>query len=272
MQPRIRRLVLVLGLALVTALVATVTSASADVTATRSAKKVARAIAQKPKAVRTARWVKLPPRGQPAAISTSKLVGFPRAGKSYGVLSTGDATMLDDVNEVEDLSHDNGGPVFRGGAMDAVVLRVDLRVPRRARCLSFSFRYLSEEYDEFIDTEFNDGFLAEMRRSTWRTSATDPRVNAPRNIAFDRQRTPITVNSTGDFSVTPERAASTTYDGGTRRLRASRKLTKSDRRKRRARVFFSVFDQGDREYDSSVVIDRLQVNRRRPCRSGASLD
>ena len=242
--------------------------AGADVRATRKAKSVARAMTAKPSLIRTARWVKLPPRGNPAAVSTSPLVGFPRAGRSYAVLSTGDATAIDDENEQEDLSSDNGGPDYRG-AMDAAVLRVDLRVPRRANCLSFSFRYLSEEYDEFVDTEFNDGFLAEIRRSTWRVGAGDPRVRAPHNIAFDRERTPITVNSTGDFSVTPERAARTTYDGGTRRLRASRKLPRGARR---ARMTFSIFDQGDREYDSTVVIDRLTVNRRTPCRSGASLD
>lgn len=242
-------------------------SSNAAVVSTRNAERVAKAMAADPSVVRGARFVKLPPRGFPAAVSSSRLVGFPRAGKTFGVLSTGRATWIDNDNDEDDLSFDNGGVRYRG-TRDTVVLRVDLNVPRSARCLSFSFRFLSEEYDEFIDSEFNDAFVAELDRNTWSGSGTQSAiVRAPHNFAFARSKKLITVNSTGNFNVTNSRARGTTYDAGTRRLRASRPITPG-----RHSVYFSIFDQGDRQYDSSVVLDRLAVNRRTPCVSGASLD
>ncbi|HEX2086741.1 MAG TPA: choice-of-anchor L domain-containing protein [Solirubrobacteraceae bacterium] len=255
-----RRLVLAVLIAAVAA-----APASAAVTPTRSAKKVARAMVAKPGLLRGARFVKLPPQGKPAAVATTRLAGFRPHRRTFGVLSTGDATLLDDPDEQDDLSTDNAGSPYRGAAADAVVLRLDLRAPRRANCLSFSFRFLSEEYDEFVDTEFNDAFLAELRRSTWRSEPADPRVRAPRNFARDRRRLPISVNGTGDFAVDERRAAGTTYDGATRTLRAARRVRPG---RRRHRLFLSIFDQGDHQYDSSVVVDRLRIDRRRRCRSG----
>lgn len=240
--------------------------APGEVTATRSAKSIARAITGQSGLVRGAQWVKLPPNGNPAAVSTDRLAGFPRGDSRYAVLSTGDATKLNNANDAPDLSHDNGGTNYRG-TRDSVVLRVDLTVPRNMRCVSVTFRFLSEEYDEFIDSPFNDAFVAELGRHSWRSPTNSSRIRAPHNFAFDREKKLITVNSTGDFSVTADRARGTTYDAGTRRLRASRLV-----RPGRQRIYLSIFDQGDRQYDSAVLIDRLRAENRRPCRSGATLD
>lgn len=257
----------VLAAAALTACFAGTVPAEAAVTGTRNATSIARAMATSPSIVRSARFVKRPPRGIPAAVSTSKLVGFPRKGNSFAVLSSGNATRIDNENAEEDLSFNNGGFRYRG-TRDTVVLRVDLQVPSYARCLSFSFRFLSEEYNEFIDTEFNDAFLAELDRNTWSGSGTQSAiVKAPNNFAFARNKRLITVNSTGDFNVTDSRARGTTYDAGTRRLRASRRITPG-----RHSVYFTIFDQGDRQYDSAVVLDALTAGRRLPCVAGASLD
>ena len=238
--------------------------ASAAVTGTTSAKKLAKAIVAKRSLLKGARFVRRPSQGSPTAISTTKLAGFPRQRRSFGVLSTGDATLLTAANEQDDLSTDNAGAPYRGAAVDAVVLRIDLKAPPRANCLSFAFRFLSEEYDEFVDTEFNDAFVAEVGRSTWRSDPADPRIRAPRNFARDRRRVPISVNGTGDFSVTPQGATGTTYDGATRTLRARKRVKPG----RRVKLFLSIFDQGDHQYDSSVAVDRLTIDRRKRCRTG----
>jgi hypothetical protein len=233
---------------------------------TRQAEKVARAIAHKPSQVVSAAWLKKPQRTGFAAVSTTKLVGFPRSGSSFALLSSGDASKADNPNNEADMSTDLRGPVFRG-TRDTTVLRVDLRAPRGSRCLSFSFRFLSDEFDEFVNTDFNDAFIASYRRAAWSSAPGSAIIKAPNNFAFDRERKPITVNSTGDFSVTAARARGTTYDAGTRRLRASRSIKPGVHR-----IYFSIFDQGDRQFDSTVVLDRLVANDRKPCVSGAELD
>lgn len=214
--------------------------AHAAVAPTQSAGELAAAMTGQSGLVRGARFVHRPPEGRYAAVATSDLVGFPRQGASYAILSTGDATLIEHANDSAATSTDNGGEPYRG-TVDTVVLRVDLAVPRSARCLSFSFRFLSEEFDEFVGSDFNDGFLAELDRSTWSSRPDAPDVAAPRNFAVDREHRRITVNSTGDFSVTAARASGTTYDGATRRLRASEPITPG-----RHSLYLTIFDQGDR--------------------------
>jgi hypothetical protein len=252
-----RRLTLVAVLLVAVAVPAA--PASGTVTATRSAKKVARAIVAKPGVLRGARFVKLPPQGNPAAVSTTKFNGFSRNRGAFGVLSTGDATLLDDPNEQDDLSTDNAGAPYRGAAVDAVVLRLDLRAPARANCLRFAFKLFSEEYDEFVDTEFNDVFTAEVRRLRWRSDPADSRTKRRKNTL---RGVPITVSGTGRRQTAIAPAAGTTYDGATRSLRASRRV----RPGRRTRLFLSIFDQGDHQYDTTVALDRLTIDRRKRCR------
>jgi hypothetical protein len=147
-------------------------------------------------------------------------------------------------------------------------MRLDLQVPKGANCLSFRFRFLSEEFPEFVDDIFNDAFIAELDRSTWDASSKqDPTVTAPRNFAADAAGRPIRVNSIGNTSVAASRAEGTTYDAATRLLRASTRVTPG-----RHHLYFSIFDQGDRIYDSAVFIDKLVAARRSSCRSGAVAD
>ena len=143
-------------------------------------------------------------------------------------------------------------------------MRVDLRVPSGANCLSFDFRFLSEEYPEFVGDLFNDAFVAELGRSTW-TAGTkdDPEITAPDNFARDIQGNPIRVNRVGDTTMTAARAKGTTYDGATRRLRASTPIRPGNRR-----LYLSIFDQGDRIYDSAVFVDNLRTSRASKCRTG----
>lgn len=242
------------------------TPATASVNSTKSATKVARAIVKDSSQLRSARWIKRPPSGRYAAVSSSKIAGFPRAGSTFGMLSSGDATKITSANSEEDLTTNNHGLPYRG-TRDTVILRIDINAPSNARCLSLNFRFLSEEYPEFIDSEFNDAFIAELDKSNWNAATGGGRIKAPRNFAKVGADRNVSVNGAGNFAVTPGRASGTTYDAATRRLRASTPITPG-----RHSVFLTIFDQGDHQYDSTVILDRLVAGPRTPCVSGASLN
>ena len=100
-----------------------------------------------------------------------------------------------------------------------MILKIDLNVPAGVNCLSsFDFRYLSEEYPEFVGSAFNDAFIAELDNSTWTTNGSD--IDAPNNFAFDPANNEISINAAGVTSMTSGFAVGTTYDGATPRLRA----------------------------------------------------
>jgi hypothetical protein len=228
-----------------------------------SATPVARAIARDPGLVRRAVFSALPPSAKPAAVSTTRLGGFPTAGTSFAILSTGNARLAPRPNSDPDAGSESRGPSIRG-ARDVLILRVDLRVPKGANCLSFDFRFLSEEFPEFVGDQFNDAFIAELGRSTWDASSKqDPTVTAPRNFATDLKGSPIRINTTGVTGMTAARAKGTTYDGATRKLRASTPVRPGNRK-----LYLSVFDQGDRIYDSAVFLDNLRASRAQACRTG----
>ena len=244
------------------------TPATAAVTSTKSATKIARAIVKDSSQLRSARWIKRPLSGRPAAVSSSKIAGFPVSGggSTFGLLSTGDATKIRSSNSEEDLSHNNRGFKYRG-TRDTIILRIDITAPRNARCLSLNFRFLSEEYPEYIDSEFNDAFIAEVDKTTWNAATGGGKIIAPRNFAKVGAGRNVSVNGAGNFAVLPARAKNTTYDAGTRRLRASTPITPG-----RHSVYLTIFDQGDHQYDSTVMLDRMVAGPRTPCVSGASLN
>jgi hypothetical protein len=209
----------------------------------------------------------IPPSSHPAALSTTRLAGFPRHGKSYAILSNGDSRFAARRNSSSSSSGAGLGPLIRG-ARDVLIMRVYLRVPRNANCLSFSFRFLSEEFPEFVNDIYNDAFIAELDDSDWDASGpADPTITADRNFAVDSAGRPIRVNAVGDTSLSSANARGTTYDGATRILRASTPITPG-----RHSLYLSIFDQGDRAYDSAVFIDRLRVKRDGNCQTGVVVD
>jgi len=228
--------------------------------------KAARAIAG-PKSVRSAVFAARPPYGVVAARSTKRLAGFPRQGNSYLILSNGDARFADNNNSSPSTGKNAGGPAIRGNR-DVTIFRLNIRVPKGRNCLSFRFRFLTEEFPEFVGTRFNDGFIAELDETTWDSRTVgDPTIEAPRNFAQDADGNLITVNGTGAANVTKARAKGTTYDGATRILRASTRVTPGGHR-----LYLSLFDQGDRQYDSAVFVDRLTFAKEATCESGVVVD
>ena len=230
----------------------------------RAAKTLARAIVADPRIIRRAAFSVLPPGGNPAAVSTTPLARFPRAGDSFGMLSTGDATVAGNPNSAPDTSTATNGPFLRG-ARDVTIFKIKFKRPKGANCLSIRFRFLSEEFPEFKDSEFNDGFIAELDKSTWRAASNeDPTVMAPRNFAIGSNGQRVSVNRTSPATVKAKRAKGTTYDAATRLLRASAPVGGGSVHT----VYFSIFDQGDRLYDSAVFLDRMTVDKQSNCKSG----
>ena len=230
----------------------------------RAARTLARAIVADPSIIRRAAFSVLPPGGNPAAVSTTPLARFPRAGDSFGILSTGNATDAAKPNTAPDTSTTLNGPFLRG-ARDVTIFKIKFKAPKGANCLSIRFRFLSEEFPEFKDSEFNDGFIAELDKSTWKAASNDdPTIVAPRNFAVGSNGQRVSVNRTSAAAVKAKRAKGTTYDAATRLLRASTPVGSGSVHT----VYFSIFDQGDRLYDSSVFLDRMTVDKQSSCKSG----
>ncbi len=211
-----------------------------------------------------AKFVTTPPGGAPVAISNQRLSGFPRRGGSFAILSTGCALLADNPNKSGSSGCRDGGLKIRG-ARDVTIWRLRIRVPKDANCLSFRFKFLSEEYPEYVGSIFNDAFIAELSRAPkWNASGSvDPTIRAPRDFAKTRDGKLISVNGTGVARVTRRAAHGTTYDAATGKLRAATPVRPGVHL-----LHLSIFDQGDRQYDSAVFIDRLLVHKAKHCRSG----
>jgi hypothetical protein len=233
----------------------------------KGATELAKSLARNHRQVKRGRFSIIPPGGRPAAISTTRLAGFPRHGKSYAILSNGDSRFAGSRNTSASFGRGAGGPFVRG-TRDLTIFRIDLRVPEGVNCLSFAYRFLSEEFPEFVNSEFNDAFIAEEGSTSWTArSNEDPTIDAPGNFAKDPNGRNISVNQAGAFTVEAENARGTTYDGATPILRASTPIGRGTRT-----VYLSIFDQGDRHYDSAVFVDNLRLFESSSCTTGTVVD
>lgn len=197
-----------------------------------------------------------------AGVGDSALTGFPTNGDTFAILSTGEVTAVDQPGTFA--STGLGGAPVRGNTdRDVTILTVDLAVPAEANCLTFDFRFLSEEFPRYVNTAYNDAFIAELDNSTWTTAGST--ITAPDNFAFDADGQVVSINSTGLGGMTPEVGAGTAFDGGidggnntdgaaTTLLSASTAVTPGEHT-----VYFSLFDQGDTALDSAVFLDNLVV-------------
>lgn len=220
---------------------------------TTNAKSIANVVTRNTEWVTGASFVAVPPSGTPNAVSDTALTGFPTNGAKYGILTTGDAKVANAPNNSGGTGFNNGGANVRGDTdYDVTILKTVLAVPSGVNCLAIDFRFLSEEYPEFVGSIFNDAFIAELDNSTWTTSGST--INAPDNFAFDPDGNVISINSTGATSVTAAAAAGTTYDAATPRLQAKTPITPGTHS-----LYLSIFDQGDRIYDSAAFIDNLRL-------------
>ena len=268
-MPRSLKCLVIASVVSVAALGALAAPALATITTTRTSSTIASAIVADTSTISGSAFTPLPaeiaPTGfsgeEPNATSDSALGGFPTNGANYGILTTGDATLADDANgsgsDGVGLGGDNGTTVRGDNDFDVTVLQVNLNVPANVNCMTVDFRFLSEEFPEFVGSSVNDAFVAELDTSDWSTDATTAEVTAPHNFAFDQNLNPITINAAGAASMTAGEATGTTYDGATPLLAASTPITSGAHT-----LFLSIFDQGDDIYDSAVFLDNVRFSLR----------
>ncbi|QDO89906.1 hypothetical protein FNH13_17540 [Ornithinimicrobium ciconiae] len=240
-------------------------SSTADVGLTAitptSALAVAQAMASPSFNVTAANFVAVPPGGDSAGVGDSAVAGFPTQGSTFGVLSSGYVSTIEAPGTFS--SSDLGGGNVRGDTdLDVTVLKVDFAVPTGSNCLSFDFRFLSEEYPVYVGSSVNDAFVAELDTSTWTTD--DSLISAPDNFAFDAAGEVVSINSTGVGGMSGTNGLGTAFDGtagsgdsnggATVRLSASTQVTPGNHS-----VYFSIFDQADHIFDSAVFLDNLIV-------------
>lgn len=211
-----------------------------------------------------ASFVAQPDGGTSAGVGDAPVAGFPTDSTTFGVLSSGDVSTIEAPGTFSSTDLD-GGNVRGNTDLDVTVLKVDFTAPPGSNCLSFDFRFLSEEYPVFVGSTVNDAFVAELDVTTWTTA--DNTITAPDNFAFDATGDVVSINSTGVGGMSAAAGAGTAFDGAfdesgaidtnggaTTRLVASTEVTPGPHS-----VYFSIFDQGDQIYDSAVFLDNLIV-------------
>jgi hypothetical protein len=250
-------------------------TAAATITPTRDTVQLRGALANPSAtgAITGSAFQEIPAVGNPHGVgdaTPAPLAGFPTNGTTYAILTTGEVALADDENDDAASGVSLGGPAGHGfggavgNARDTSVLAIDMNVPAGApNCLTFDFRFLSDEFPENVGLPVNDGFVAELDTESATTDETGD-ISAPNNFAFDPTGSLVSINTAAQ---TAANSTGTTYDGATELLSASRSLTPGPHT-----LYLMVFDQSDDAYDSAVFVDNLRLTTLEPAVCNRTVD
>jgi hypothetical protein len=190
----------------------------------------------------------------PTGVSDTPIGGFPTEGGHYGIFTTGNAALADDPNTAGNTGEGWGttNPGMGDKVFDWNVYRFDLAAATTS-CLAFDFRFYSDEFPEFVGSQFNDAFIAQLGSPAVTVDPATGAINAPGNFAAGAGDM-ISVNESGPSATSEAAAAGTTYDGATALLTARVPVTPGATNS----LFLTLFDQGDSAYDSAVFVDNLR--------------
>jgi hypothetical protein len=204
----------------------------------------------------------------PAAVSSAALGGFPTSPASFAILTTGDVAIVDTPNDAGDegeglledppdsdfSDRSDNGPLHGDTDNDVTVLKLGVTVPAGMNCVSLDYRFLSDEFPEFVGSQFNDAFVAEIDppggAPAWSTSGSV--ISHVGDFATAPSGEPVSINGVGGVAATVEEAFGTTFDGATGRVTTKNPITPGPHL-----IFLSIFDQGDEVWDAAVMLDRL---------------
>ena len=160
-------------------------------------------------------------------------------GDTFLIMSTGIAANIPG-NPEEFESTDFGA---LGPTDDTATFTLKLHVPEEASTLSFDFRFMSEEYPEWVGSAYNDFFYAYLTNST-----------GTYQIAYDDYGHIINVNN--NFFNPNIYPIGTVFDGATKRLTTTVQVNPDEI----IYLQFQVGDAGDGIYDTAVFLDNVRFN------------
>jgi hypothetical protein len=256
-----------------TALLALVFSATASATITplpqteKSADEMGLAILEQPSQLLSAEFPEFAfsefiPTATPVGIgdSLSPLTGFPTNGTSFAILSSGEVELigtdtLQNYPESESFAFGNEfavSPIPRGEAHDWTVLRLNVDVPNGDNCLALDYRFLSEEFPNFVGSPFNDAFFAEVNANNWSVNG-DGSLNRAADFAASPTGEAISVNGVGPTAMSPAEAEGTYFNAATGLITTKTPIAAGPNA-----IYLSIFDASDEILDSAVFLDNLR--------------
>jgi len=152
-------------------------------------------------------------------------------------------------------------------ANDGIALELTIRAPTNAKSIAFDFDFYTYEYPGYICTEYNDFFVSLLYSG-------HSTVPANKNISFDAQHNPVSVNNGFLEACSPGTHGGKKFQCslGTSELEGTGfddsaatgwlQTTASILPGEEFKIRFAVWDMGDEVLDSTVLIDnfRFDVN------------
>jgi hypothetical protein len=194
----------------------------------------------------------------PIGLGQTPLDGFPTNGSSFAILSSGDVAFLNEGAPQEGIESGTFKEEFpaaelRGSTVDdSTELSILANVPSGANCIALDYRFLSEEYPDFVGSEFNDAFLAELETSSWSMDE-EGTLSRPSDFATAPDAPPASVNGVGPSAMSPVEAEGTYFNAATGLVTTKTPITPGSHQ-----IDLSIFDAGDDQYDSAVFLDNLR--------------
>lgn len=200
----------------------------------------------------------------PAAVQVSGVAigGMPSADSEYVVLSTGIAADVVGGGAGQASTSLGGAPRGVTGN-DLTQITIEATPPPGARCVALDAVFLSEEYPQYVGSQFNDAFTVEVGESNISVSGGTNLITAPNNVAQDTDGNIVSVNTV--FGLGP--IAGTPFNGGTALLTAAAPIPGNQQGP--VRLIVSIQDIGDNILDSAVLLDNVRYLFNPGCSSGA---